>query len=313
MEAPSTDPPVTQDTPTVGEETEKVQQVEEEKVSTKQEELFEVPAISFGHSHPSLFFLQAPKSIFERELADVTNHQQEIPDLELPDNVTVLNTPYGRKYIIGTAHVSQKSVEQVRELINKIRPHSVMVELCKNRLPMLFQPDSNTSSSQQHDTQHQPPQETSSTITTATQEIESNSSDVSSSNSSNSTPSVSDIAPDSTIESQASSPSSDESTTSNNVTPTNSNANNATSTGASANSNEPVQRDAPNATGGILQVLISNMYDRVAKKLKIMPGGEFRAAFQEARKLNALVVLGDRPVDVILFIFNFFALMFIIR
>ncbi len=43
---------------------------------------------------------------------------------------------------------------------------------------------------------------------------------------------------------------------------------------------------------------VAYLYSYLQKTLKIMPGEEFRAAYQEARKLGACVVLGDRPVPV---------------
>lgn len=36
-------------------------------------------------------------------------------------------------FLIGTAHVSRNSAEEVRELIRVVRPTAVMVELCESR------------------------------------------------------------------------------------------------------------------------------------------------------------------------------------
>jgi len=41
-------------------------------------------------------------------------------------------------YILGTAHVSKESVEEVREVINSIKPDSVCVELCESRYESMF-------------------------------------------------------------------------------------------------------------------------------------------------------------------------------
>ena len=36
-------------------------------------------------------------------------------------------------YLIGTAHVSKKSAEEVRDVIQAVRPDTVFVELCEKR------------------------------------------------------------------------------------------------------------------------------------------------------------------------------------
>jgi pheromone shutdown protein TraB len=51
---------------------------------------------------------------------------------------------------------------------------------------------------------------------------------------------------------------------------------------------------------GIFPALLSYFYSGIKDKLKITPGAEFKAAFEEAQKLNATVVLGDRPVEITL-------------
>lgn len=37
---------------------------------------------------------------------------------------------------------------------------------------------------------------------------------------------------------------------------------------------------------------------KVGEKLEVIPGSEFRIAYEEALKCGASVVLGDRPVEV---------------
>ena len=39
-------------------------------------------------------------------------------------------------------------------------------------------------------------------------------------------------------------------------------------------------------------------YWQIGENLDVMPGEEFRQAFREAKKINARIVLGDRPVEV---------------
>jgi len=51
-------------------------------------------------------------------------------------------------------------------------------------------------------------------------------------------------------------------------------------------------------TEGVFSAILSYFYGKVMNKLKVAPGSEFRAGFEEARKLNAGVVLGDRPISI---------------
>ncbi|XP_022095909.1 traB domain-containing protein-like [Acanthaster planci] len=64
------------------------------------------------------------------------NLRQENP--QLPDTVTTLETEDGAKvYVVGTAHFSEQSQQDVAELIWAVQPDIVMVELCKGRLSIL--------------------------------------------------------------------------------------------------------------------------------------------------------------------------------
>lgn len=56
----------------------------------------------------------------------------------LPSTVTVLDTPFGSKvYLVGTAHFSEESQDDVSYVIRNVRPDVVMVELCKSRIHIL--------------------------------------------------------------------------------------------------------------------------------------------------------------------------------
>lgn len=55
-----------------------------------------------------------------------------------PDTLTKLTTASGAEvFLIGTAHFSQKSVQDVQNVIRKVRPSAVVLELCKERAFML--------------------------------------------------------------------------------------------------------------------------------------------------------------------------------
>ncbi|KAF7987676.1 hypothetical protein HCN44_003539 [Aphidius gifuensis] len=59
-------------------------------------------------------------------------------DERLPDTVTLLRTPDGGKvYLIGTAHFSEESQNDVSMIIQAVQPNIVMVELCEARVHIL--------------------------------------------------------------------------------------------------------------------------------------------------------------------------------
>ncbi len=62
--------------------------------------------------------------------------------MSYPDSVTV--TTFGDKeiYLLGTAHVSAKSVEEVTEMVKLTDPDSICVELCEARLKSIRDRDS---------------------------------------------------------------------------------------------------------------------------------------------------------------------------
>lgn len=62
-------------------------------------------------------------------------------DSELGIPVLSINNSQ-RVYLVGTAHVSKKSGEKVREVINNIKPQSVFMELCSQRESILFADES---------------------------------------------------------------------------------------------------------------------------------------------------------------------------
>ncbi len=61
--------------------------------------------------------------------------------LELPESVSRLSLGGRQIYIVGTAHVSRESVEDVRRTVEAVRPDSVCVELCQGRYDALAKKD----------------------------------------------------------------------------------------------------------------------------------------------------------------------------
>jgi len=61
--------------------------------------------------------------------------------MDLGPNVTTLEQGDRTVYIVGTAHISEKSVREVRETIEALKPDTVCVELCKTRFDALQDED----------------------------------------------------------------------------------------------------------------------------------------------------------------------------
>src|SRR6476469_5538295 len=57
--------------------------------------------------------------------------------MDLPASVTTMSYGDTTYYVVGTAHVSQKSVDDVRTVIDTVHPDVVCVELCKARYDAL--------------------------------------------------------------------------------------------------------------------------------------------------------------------------------
>lgn len=63
-------------------------------------------------------------------------------EMTLPERVTVVSLEDGRTvYLVGTAHVSKESVEDVRQTIEAVNPDRICVELCASRYQTLTQRD----------------------------------------------------------------------------------------------------------------------------------------------------------------------------
>lgn len=64
-----------------------------------------------------------------------------VNEIELGPNVTRLERDGRVFYLVGTAHISAKSVIEVRETIEQVKPDSVCVELCEMRYQAMSDPD----------------------------------------------------------------------------------------------------------------------------------------------------------------------------
>ncbi len=61
--------------------------------------------------------------------------------LQLPERVTHIKVDHKDVYIVGTAHISKESVEDVRTTIQTLKPDTVCIELCQGRYDALTQKD----------------------------------------------------------------------------------------------------------------------------------------------------------------------------
>lgn len=71
-----------------------------------------------------------------REPTDTTPEPSAIPEA-LRAHVTTLSYQGRTIHILGTAHVSKKSVEEVESLVDAVKPDTICVELCASRLAAL--------------------------------------------------------------------------------------------------------------------------------------------------------------------------------
>ena len=57
------------------------------------------------------------------------------------DNVDIIHLPNKDVFLVGTAHISQQSVDLAQEVIREIKPDAVAIELCQKRYEALQDPD----------------------------------------------------------------------------------------------------------------------------------------------------------------------------
>ncbi|KAL6431012.1 hypothetical protein ACFW04_007043 [Cataglyphis niger] len=139
-------------------------------------------------------------------------------DERLPETVTLLTTPNGGKlYLVGTAHFSVESQNDVSKIIQAVQPHIVVVELCRSRVGIL-QLDEETMFRYAKNIDFKTIMDT-------------------------------------------------------------------------------IKKEG--FYNGLLHILMLRMAAHVAKQLGMPPGGEFRRAFEEAKKVpNCIVHLADRPIKI---------------
>jgi pheromone shutdown protein TraB len=70
----------------------------------------------------------------------MSNEQEKIENVDSkPKNtICILDAPMnGKVYLVGTAHFSLESQKEVSELIKRVQPNRVVLELCPSRVNIL--------------------------------------------------------------------------------------------------------------------------------------------------------------------------------
>jgi len=78
-------------------------------------------------------------AVGEAMVGELPAKRQKVADPDLPSTCTLLISPNtgAKVYLIGTAHFSKESCEDVARVIQAVQPDVVMVELCKSRTNIL--------------------------------------------------------------------------------------------------------------------------------------------------------------------------------
>ncbi|GFR92045.1 TraB domain-containing protein [Elysia marginata] len=156
----------------------------------------------------------------DREPRPLSAERVPVPISDLPETVTLLEKDGCQVYLVGTAHFSKESQDDVSKVIQATKPHVIMVELCQSRVNILKMDEAKIL-------------EEAKNINLATIQ-------------------------------------------------------------------QVIKRNG--VMQGVLNILLLNMSAYITKELGMAPGGEFRVAFNEARKLKGgcRFILGDRPIQITL-------------
>jgi pheromone shutdown protein TraB len=76
--------------------------------------------------------------IFESDVSNNIDSLSTDTDIINTNTLAILNGPLNSKvYLVGTAHFSRESQNEVIELIRKVKPNRVVLELCNSRINLL--------------------------------------------------------------------------------------------------------------------------------------------------------------------------------
>lgn len=72
---------------------------------------------------------------------NINNNLNEAKVEKYEDNVDLIHLPDKDVYLVGTAHISQNSVDLAEKIIREVNPDTVAIELCEKRYESLKDPD----------------------------------------------------------------------------------------------------------------------------------------------------------------------------
>lgn len=95
----------------------------------------------YNHNHHTSVYGQLNRP-------EVVNIRIQVAVLDAPNPAA----PGGRTtvYVLGMSHVSQRSCEDIEQLVRLVRPDVVLLELCKDRVTGLISKDQVSSNSTSH-------------------------------------------------------------------------------------------------------------------------------------------------------------------
>lgn len=208
----------------------------------------------------------------------------------LPEHVALRTAQGALVILIGTAHISEQSCRDVTTIIQAVKPQQVLVELCPARVAII-DPDhigklykawkqqreaSSTSSHAEPSSSHSGEGETNpneashEAVQRKRGEEGANASDANLAESSARTRSRSN-----SLERQGAGE-------------------------VKEDGRLKTLKGALDRQGGILAVAISYMYESISNQVKLHVGDDMRTAAEEAAKMGATIVLGDRPIGITL-------------
>lgn len=212
----------------------------------------------------------------------------------LPQHVALRTASGGVVLVLGTAHLSEQSAEDVTRLIRAVQPHQVLVELCPARLAII-----NPEKINDLYLEHRRRKEA---------ELENPADQVDAMDAANDD-NVGDANQGATQRRVVRDEDPTEQAGPEPITSADDPTGVATAAGKKAEQDKKEAEhkgegrlkalgNTLNKPGGVLAVAISYMYESISSQVKLNVGEDMRTAAEEAAKIGAPIVLGDRPIGI---------------
>jgi len=215
---------------------------------------------------------------------------------KLPEHVALRTETGALVILIGTAHISEQSCKDVASIIQATKPQQVLVELCPARVAII-DPDHINKLYRTWKEQHDAPAPTSSASSSTDTHGEQGSAPTDASHAATQRKGVQDGA----SQEEADHDSSTRPRSGSMVQP--GDVSDVSHEKHSSHHDEgrfKALTGAWDRQGGILAVAISYMYESISDQVKLHVGDDMRIAAEEAAKIGATIVLGDRPIGITL-------------